>query len=118
MYGLPAGFDGGFLIGRTLEQICFNANQISFHFNGDVGITIEGGYSYQRATLAVSAPTDFVPASRSDLMELLGQAISRVESTSDGTLAVSFENGRQLRCFDNPHYESYQVRDGARVIIV
>lgn len=118
MHGLPAGFDGGFLIGHRLEQVCFNENQISFHFNADVGITIEGGYSYQLATLAVSAPTAFVPASHSNLMELLGQTISRVEGTSDGTLALFFENGYQLRCFDDPHYESYQIRDGARVIIV
>jgi hypothetical protein len=118
MHGLPAGFDGGFLIGHWLEQVCFNENQIWFHFNGDVAIAIEGGYSYQPDTLPASAPTAFVPASNSNLMGLLGQTISRIEATGDGTLALFFENGHQLRCFDDPHYESYRIQEGDRVIIV
>jgi Family of unknown function (DUF6188) len=115
--GLPLGLDGAFLIGRGLEQICFNENQISFHFDAAVGIIIEGGYSYQVAAVPVSGPTAFVPALHSNLMELLGQTISRVEVTSDGTLALFFANGHQLKCFDNPQYESYQIRNGDRVII-
>ena len=118
MHALPQEFDCGFLVGRRLEQICFNENQISLHFNADASITIEAGYSYQVGDLPVSAPISSVPASHSNLMELLGQTISRVEATSDGTLALVFENGHELRCFDNPHYESYRIRDGARTIIV
>jgi hypothetical protein len=118
MHGLPVGFDAGFLVGCRLEQICFSENQISLHFSAGVGITIEGGYSYQRSTLPASAPTAFVPASQSNLMELLGHAISGVEGTSNGTLTLLFDNGHELRCFDNPHYESYRIRDGAREIIV
>lgn len=118
MHALPAEFNGSFLIGRRLEQICFNENQISLHFNADASITIEGGYAYQVAGLPVGSPTAFVPASHSNLMELLGQTISRVEGTTDGTLAMFFDNGYELRCFENPHYESYRIRDGDHVIIV
>jgi len=118
MYGLPAEFDGGFLVGRRLEQICINENQISLHFNADAAITIENGYSYGVAGLPVSGATTFVPALHANLKDLLGRAVSRVESTSDGTLALFFENGHALRCFDDPHYESYRIKEGARVIIV
>ena len=118
MYGLPQDFDGKFLIGRTLEQICFNANQISLQFDADVAITIESRYSYQDAAPAVSTPTSSVPALQSNLMQLLGQTVERVEGTSDGTLSLLFTNGHRLRCFDDPHYESYKIRNGARVVIV
>lgn len=119
MYGLPADFDGTFLIGRTLEQICFSENQISLHFDADVGVTIESAYAYQEDVAAAEkTPTHSVPASQSNLMQLLGQTIGRVEGASDGTLSLLFTNGHRLWCFDNPQYQSYQIRDGARVIIV
>ena len=116
MYGLPADFDGGFFVGRVLEQVCFNENQISLRFDSDVGITIEGAYAYQDTPVAEDARTLHVPASSSSLMQLLGHSVSRVENTREGTLSLFFDNA--LRCFDTPHYESYQIRHGARVIIV
>ena len=118
MYGLPKDFDGSPLIGRRLEQICFNENQISLQFDADVVITIGSRYAYQDATPVLGAPTSSVPALQSNLMQLLGQTIERVEGTSDGTLSMFFANGDRLMCFDDPHYESYQIREGARVIIV
>ena len=118
MYGLPADSDCGFFVGRVLEQVCFNENQISLRFDSDVGITIEGAYAYQDTAVAEDASTLHVPASSSSLMQLLGHSVSRVESTREGTLSLVFDNGHGLRCFDTPHYESYQIRHGARVIIV
>jgi Family of unknown function (DUF6188) len=118
MYGLPTDFDGKFLIGRRLEQICFNENQISLQFDAEVWVVIEGKYAYQDASLSANIATSSVPALRSDLMQLVAQAITRVEGTRDGTLSLIFTNGHVLKCFDDPHYEAYQVRDGARVIIV
>jgi hypothetical protein len=118
MYRLPTDFDGKFLIGRRLEQICFNENQISLQFDADVAITIENGYAYQDIPSPVSTAANSIPAMQSNLMQLVGHTISRVEGTNDGTLWLVFENGHQLRCFDNPRYESYQIRNGALVIIV
>ena|SRR6266851_6360151 len=118
MYGLPVDFNSEFLVGRVLEQVCFNENQISLRFDADVGITIEGAYAYQDTPLAEDAPTMHAPASSSRLMQLLGHSVSRAEGTPEGTLSLFFENGHALRCFDTPGYESYQIRLGDRVIIV
>jgi hypothetical protein len=118
MHGLPIDFDGGFFVGRVLQQVCFNENQISLRFDSDVGITIEGAYAYQDTPVAEDTLTLHPPASSSSLMQLLGHSVSRVESTREGTLSLFFDNGHGLRCFDTPHYESYQIRHGARVTIL
>jgi hypothetical protein len=112
MYGLPRSFDGNLFVGRTLEQICFSENQISLHFDGGVGLTIEGAYSYQN-TATVQAPTLHAALAKS-----LGQSIARANGDSDGTLSLLFDSGDQLNVFDDPHYESYQIRHGTDVIIV
>jgi len=118
MHRLPPDFDGEFLVGRLLEQVCFNENQVSFRFDDDVAITIEGAYSYQDNSLAVPVPTIHVPAATSNLMQLLGHSVSSVKATQDGTLLLFFDNDHVLRCFDTPNFESYQIRHGAHVIIV
>jgi len=85
---------------------------LSLHFDGGVGLTIEGAYSYQN-TETVRTPT-FHPA----LAKSLGQSIARANGDSDGTLSLLFESGDQLNVFDDPHYESYQIRHGSDVIVV
>jgi hypothetical protein len=47
MYGLPKDFDGGFLVGRTLEMVCFSENQMALHFGAEISITIESAFSYR-----------------------------------------------------------------------
>lgn len=119
MYGLPENFDGSFLIGRTLEMICFNANQIYLHFDGQVTITIEGSFSHQRAQSGSDTQVLSVPVSESDLMQLLEHKITGVSGEKDGTLTLVFDDGQILKCYDQlPNYESYQIRHGEKVIIV
>jgi len=118
MYGLPGDFDGEFLVGCVLAQICFTENQITLHFDANVAITIEGPYAYQDTPLVEDPSTLRVPASSSNLMQLIGHRVSRVEVTREATLSLFFENSHVLKCFDTPQYESYQIRHEARVIIV
>jgi len=47
MYGLPKNFDGSFLIGRSLELLCFSANQVNLHFGLDVSISVTSALCYQ-----------------------------------------------------------------------
>src|SRR2546430_1956782 len=117
MYGLPSEFDGQFFIGRELEQICFNANQISLHFDGQVAITIEGGYSCGIATTPIGTPTH-APTLHPNIRNLVGHVVARVESAHDGTLSLLFDNGGRVTCFDDPQYESYRIRNRDKVIIV
>lgn len=119
MYGLPENFEGSFLIGRNLEMICFNANQVYLHFDGDVTITIEGTFSHQQAQAQSNAIVISLPVSESDLMQLLEHKISAISGDKDGTLTLVFDDGQILRCYDQfPNYESYQIRYGDKVTIV
>ena len=119
MYKLPQNFDATFLIGRKLEMICFNANQVYLHFDGSVTITIESAFSHQHTRSEANMSIIKVPVSESDLMQLLEHAISAASGDTDGTLTVVFDNGHTLKCFDtSPQYESYQIKRGESVIIV
>src|SRR5262245_33308849 len=105
MYGLPEDFDGMFLLGRELEQICFTKNQVSLHFGEQIEITIEGSFSYEEAPRAITAVVSRLPLRQSDLMKLLGAVVSGVRGTREGTLQLDFDNGHRLSCFDHPKYE-------------
>lgn len=119
MYGLPMNFSATFLNGRTLEQICFNQNQISLHFDSEVTITIESAFAHQQPESEEEVKLLEVPVLQSDLMQLLGRSVSRASGTDDGTLVLVFENGHTLKCFDTSReFESYQIRHGTSVIIV
>ena len=117
MYGLPADFDGAFLVGRTLEQVCFGLYQVALQFDQQVSITIEGRFSHQRPSESSERVVAF-PLEQSDLMQLLGQSISKVNATPDGTLALVFDKGHTLYCYETPEYESYQINSGGKIIIV
>jgi primase-polymerase (primpol)-like protein len=113
MYGLPKDFDGSFLVGRTLNLVCFSQNQMSFHFDDDITITVESAFSYKTAQVVD------VPVQESNLMELLGSAVSVARGEADGTLSLLFNNGQTLKVYDTTkQYESYTITYGGKVIIV
>ena len=118
LYGLSPDFDGSFLAGKTLELVCFGAQQVYLHFSSDVLITIESAFSCrQKAGAPVTRTT--VPVLQSDLMTLLGRSVVRALGDGDGTLSIEFDDGRVLACYDtSQEYESYSIRHGDRIIHV
>lgn len=116
MYRLPVDFDGSFFIGRKLEMICANANQIYLHFGQQITITVESSLTYQRGDATV---TIGVPLSNCDIVALLEHSITQVSPMKDGTLTLMFDNGDVLKCLDDrPNYESYRIRNGDKEVIV
>ncbi|MFH1230488.1 MAG: DUF6188 family protein [Planctomycetota bacterium] len=119
MYKLPKNFDGNFLIGCVLEQICFNQNQLCLHFNNNVSITIEGSFSYGQEDSEANHKIINIPIKESDIMQLLGIPVSKAYGDKNGTLYLIFNNGYSLRCYDSSsQYESYQIKYGDTLIIV
>ena len=118
MYGLPKGFNAARLVGRTLELLCFSENQVFLHFDEKVSIEVESEMSYD--SLSGGGPEVIeVPALESDLMRLLGRSIAMASGDDEGTLTLEFDNGHNLRCFDNSaQYESYKIRFNDEEIIV
>lgn len=108
MYGLPKDFDGSFLVGRTLEMVCFSQNQVYLHFDDDIIITVERALSYNTAQVVD------VPVQDSSLMGLVGSAVSVVQGGTDGTLSLPFDNGQTVKVYDtSKQYESYSISYGA-----
>lgn len=119
MYGLPVNFDGSFLVGHTLEMICFNWNQIYLHFDNQLTIKIEGEFSYgPRLGDELDVKPVRMPITESKLMHLLERSISQATGNENGTLTIIFDNGHTLRCFESPGYESYEIKRGADRLIV
>lgn len=119
MYGLPENFDGSFFVGRILEMICFNSNQVYLHFDDQTTIMIEGSFSHRHAGSGENPGIVNVPVKRSDLMELMGHKVVAVSADRDGTLTLDFDGDQIFTCYDqSPNYESYQIKRGAKVIIV
>lgn len=119
MYGLPSDFDAKFLFERTLEQICFNQNQIALHFDDNISIIVESAFSHDGNQPPSETRVIEVPVSHSDLMQLVGFSVSDASGDKDGTLTLVFDNGHVFRCFDtSPKYESYKIDVRGTTIIV
>lgn len=119
MYRLPDNFDGTFLIGCILEQICFNQNQASFHFSNEISIVSEDKFSYQWSGLENCIDIYVVPIKESKIMKLLGCSIIKVHGDTDGTLTIEFEHGDIIKYYDtSSQFESYQIINGDNVIVV
>jgi hypothetical protein len=119
VYGLPKDFTGTFLKDRRLEMICFNANQVYFHFDGGVSIAVESSFAHQTSRSESNAKVLKVPVSVSSLMQLLEHSVIEVSGDEKGTLSLSFDHGHILKLFDSsPQYESYHIKRGDEMITV
>jgi hypothetical protein len=118
MFGLPKDFNTAPLVERTLESICFNENQINFHFNEKLTISVESSVRYQKGPTRAPETIE-VPALQSDLMHLLGHTTTKVFGDGEWTLTFEFEDGQILQCLDDsPQYESYHIYEsGDRTIV-
>lgn len=120
MFKSPNGFDGRFLLGRTLELICFNSSQVYLHFDARVKIVIESAFSYERlASKDKTVDIHEVPVKQSNLMQLLEQKVSGVTTEKDETLTLTFESGDVLRCYATlPNYECCKIWNDEVVVII
>ena len=115
MYTFPTEFDANALVGRTLEMICFNANQIYFHFGQRDVICAESAFRFGRSGSGSKLTDVPVPSQESDLMKTIEHRIVAA-SVSDGhILTLHFDEGSVLEFRDVwGTYESYSVTLGGR----
>lgn len=118
MYGLPTDFDAGCFIGRTLEQICFNQNQVAWHFDSKIAIISEAPFLYREN--AASPKTEIsIPVVTPPFLQLIGDSVRGASGNPNGTLRIEFESGPALEFVDaSKQYESYRISIGARKEII
>lgn len=115
MYGLPEGFDGTRLIGRFLLQISFGRYQIQLRFDEKVTIAVESGFVYRDSSTSAPRAIDIpdLPATQSELLQLLHHKVVNAFGDKEGTLTLEFDHGAALQCLDDePCYEAYQIMLG------
>jgi hypothetical protein len=119
MHRLPKDFDASVMAGRTLEQVCFNSNQIALHFDDGLSIVIESAYSHVTDPTIGGHHILAIPVSTSDLMQLLQCRVSRASGDDQGTLTLLFENDQTLKIYDTSNeYESYTINSRGQITIV
>ena|SRR5437899_6516679 len=120
MHGLQKDIDLSFLNGRELIQVAVGLYQTIFRFDEDVGISVEGEFSYfdgQAEWIWKPEPCSSLIAART--VALLGATIESFESNANGTLALTFSNGHRLTLVDSSkEYESYQITRPGETIVV
>jgi hypothetical protein len=119
VYGLPKDFYGSRLVGRFLEQIFFGLYQIQLRFDQRLTIAVTSSLAYRDSPEdpeVIEIPD--LPVAKANLLQLLHHRILRSFGDQGGTLTIEFDNGHVLQCFDQPHYEAYEIRLGDEHIIV
>jgi len=117
MHGLPESFSCEFFTGRTLEMLCFNANQVYLHFGNKTYVCVDATYSLSPIG---SDPKVFdVPNVNIDLFKLIERTVTDATGAPDGTLTLVFDNGLVFRCYDSESsYECYTIQHGGEVTAV
>jgi hypothetical protein len=120
MYGLKKEMDLSFLNGRELIQIAVGLYHISFRFDEDVAISVEGEFRYfngQAEWIWKPEPGSAQIAART--VALLATTIETFESHENGTLTLMFSNGHRLTILDSSkEYESYDITRPGQTIVV
>jgi hypothetical protein len=120
MYGLNKEIDLSFLTRRELIQVAIGSFQVQFHFDEDVGISVEAEFRYfdgQQEWVWRQEPNSAQAAAWT--VAMLGASITSFESRDNGTLALTFSNGHRLTILDSSReYESYNITRPGQTIIV
>jgi len=118
MYGLKKELDLKFLLGRELIQIAIGVYQVTFNFDEDTSIAVEGYFEYTSQSKSIEwRPGGALVAAST--VGLLAARVQTVDAQEDGTLKLAFSNGDRLTMLDvSSEYESYQVSRRGETIVV
>lgn len=118
MFGLPADIDLTFFNARKLLQVCVGANEIILNFDDELSLTIESDICHRTSAGEVRAFSNSVEAAGT-LVQLIDSTVQTAFRMEPGTLALRFSNGETLEVLDsNRDFESYQIGQGQRFIVV
>lgn len=115
MNKFPEEFDPAFFVGRTLEMVCINVNQVYFHFNDHLTICAESAFWYERQDKNFDVR---IPLDQLEVLQLLEHDVARAQIKKSDVLTVIFDNGASLRFDPVLGYESYRVVVAGKEIFI
>jgi hypothetical protein len=120
MNGLPPDIDLSFFAGKELHQVCIGRHQAILHFDDNVSLSIESEIAHISHQGEIMAIYKTIPSAAPTLVSLLNRTVKSATSKPPGTLILEFSNSEILEIYDSnaPHYESYQIGFGDKIIVV
>jgi len=120
MYGLPKTFNPSFLLGKTVEQVCFAQYHVLLCFGSKIWIQVEGKYILYCGSEIMESVAFEAPVSESGLLHLIEKTVIDVsfEIESGDITLVFTDNFKLLINGDTGPYESYRLCDGENEILV
>lgn len=118
MHGLNKNVDLSFLNGREVIQVAIGTHQVTFAFDEDVSISVEGEFTYSNGrNESIWKPGASHIAAGT--VALLGAKIEALEAHENGTIKLLFSNGNHLTIPDSSsEYESYNITRPGETIVV
>lgn len=98
-------------------MICFNANQIYFHFDNRITICAENTFFHQPANTDFSVMVH-VPTGNSNLLTLIEHHVAEAHVCDGDMLILKFDDAQKLRFEAGDTFESYRVTVGENEIII
>jgi hypothetical protein len=120
MYGLRPETDLTPLNGTMLTFVGFGRYQVQLRFSGEVDcyISIESDYIVTPAGRKSATFTEATDGA-AVLLPLLGHTVTVASVPADGTVRLGFDVDSAVEVLDSwPHYESYLVELGDRLLVV
>jgi hypothetical protein len=118
MHGIPEHTDFSFMIGRELESLGVGLHSVSFAFDGDVHLTVEGAIEVVHGTEHANRYQSMRIAAV-ELLQFIGDRVVACAPISSRVLELTFERAPKLRLIDDDeHYESFVLGFGERTIVV
>jgi hypothetical protein len=115
MYGFPTDFDCKTFIGRNLDMVSYTSTQVHLNFSGGIFVTINGGFSH---TAHGNERSLKMPVFYPEFIHLCDKAVIDAYVVDNKNLHIIFENQERICIYDDPNYESYEInQDGKRMII-
>ena len=119
MSKLSADFDLSFLIGKDINQICFGAHQVQLHLNPNLSISIECKLDFLYNGEGI--PDVWSPDAaclNTGLLQLIGKSISSYKIQNHSLDLTLSNNDKLVLYFRDDKFESFQITEGKRVVVV
>ena len=118
MYGLPANTNLDFLKGKTLIQACFGENDLILNFSENIAIAVFSSVGFIGDAENVKRHTAFADVS-AEILSFLSKIVTDVCWTREGTVTLSFSNGREIQIYDDSEsFESFTITSPQGQLIV
>lgn len=119
MYPPPAPTELEKLSDGLVETVCFG--QYVIHLSFDNGNRLSFSAPFRSGPIAALSESDVIefPVSKSNLMQLIGNRVTKIECETDGTLHLQFSNDFGLIVYANdPMYEAYTLLISGKEYVV